>query len=219
MLTLKNLHTRPTGLTQEPNKPVETVSLNDYPMDKVLIHTERRSVYNMVLKMREGTYIIPPDPSTDAEFSTLIEEILMRMPTDVLYSVENMQARKSFFSGVPLLAAIRSLLDNSLVLDLPHRDELHGKRFEDLSAKWQNRIEDCWLTFYVIDAKLPKQVQLDLIKRIAPLVTPPEDPGPFTTFNFDGEFFSKRFEDPSDGGYEENIVPGLCYGGDPGEDQ
>jgi hypothetical protein len=44
--------------------------------------------------------------------------------------------------------------------------ELAGKRFADLPPKLQNRIEDAQLTLYLIDAKVPERVRLDIFERV-----------------------------------------------------
>ena len=49
---------------------------------------------------------------------------------------------------------------------LPDRAELNGKRFSDLPPKFQNRIEDCNLIFYIIDSKAPEPVRLDIFERV-----------------------------------------------------
>ena len=55
---------------------------------------------------------------------------------------------------------------DELKLNLPDRYELHGKRFSDLASKLQNRVEDCNLIFYIIDAKVPERARLDIFERV-----------------------------------------------------
>ena len=57
-------------------------------------------------------------------------------------------------------------MKDELTLHLPKREELHGKRFSDLSTKLQNRVEDCNLIFYIIDSKAPERARLDIIERV-----------------------------------------------------
>ncbi|NTV46497.1 MAG: hypothetical protein HGB11_08275 [Chlorobiales bacterium] len=43
---------------------------------------------------------------------------------------------------------------------------MHNKKFQELSPKLQNRVEDCNLVLYVIDAKVPVQALLDIFERV-----------------------------------------------------
>ena len=55
---------------------------------------------------------------------------------------------------------------NQLRLKLPDQPDLHGRRFQDFSPKLQNRVEDCNLVLYVIDAKVPERARLDIFERV-----------------------------------------------------
>lgn len=68
--------------------------------------------------------------------------------------------------GLQRLSTFRRFVNNELELKLPEREELHKKRFDDLSSKLQNRIEDCNLILYVVDARVPEQARLDIFERV-----------------------------------------------------
>jgi hypothetical protein len=51
-------------------------------------------------------------------------------------------------------------------LKLPDQADLNKKYYKDISPKLQNRIEDCNLILYVIDAKVPEQARLDIFDRV-----------------------------------------------------
>ena len=68
--------------------------------------------------------------------------------------------------GLQRLWTFKRFVDGELRLILPGQDELHNKRFDDLSPKLQNRVEDCNLIFYIIDAKVPEQARLDIFERV-----------------------------------------------------
>jgi len=68
--------------------------------------------------------------------------------------------------GLQRLSTFQRFVNNDFSLKLPHQTELHNKRFDDLSPKLQNRIEDCNLILYVIDAKVPVQALLDIFERV-----------------------------------------------------
>ena len=68
--------------------------------------------------------------------------------------------------GLQRLWTFQRFFTNDLRLKLPGRKELHRKRFRDLPAKLQNRVEDCNLALYVIDAKVPERARLDIFERV-----------------------------------------------------
>jgi hypothetical protein len=57
-------------------------------------------------------------------------------------------------------------VNNKLRLALPEQTELNKKYFKDLSPKLQNRVEDCNLILYIIDAKVPEVARLDIFERV-----------------------------------------------------
>lgn len=146
-------------------------SWGDYPIDTVLIRHENRTVFDVIRRVEKGAFVMNPDFQRDfiwtvEKQSKLIESILMRIPLPVFYLAEDQQGRMIVVDGLQRLSTFRSYLDNELVLRLPEQKELDGKRFKDLSPKLQNRIEDCNLILYVIDAKVPERARLDIFERV-----------------------------------------------------
>lgn len=143
----------------------------DYPIDTLLIRTEPRTVHEVLRRIRERRFVMDPDFQRDFIWPTdkqskLIESVLMRIPLPVLYLAEDEQGRMIVVDGLQRLTTFLHFLDNKLKLDLPQRPELHGKAFQDLSPKLQNRIEDCNLILYIIDAKVPERARLDIFERV-----------------------------------------------------
>jgi hypothetical protein len=68
--------------------------------------------------------------------------------------------------GLQRLSTFQRFIKDKVKLKLPNQSLLHGKRFSDLSPKLQNRIEDCNLTLYIIDSKVPTQALLDIFDRV-----------------------------------------------------
>ena len=68
--------------------------------------------------------------------------------------------------GLQRLSTFKRFSDGELKLRLPDRPELDGKRFSDLSPKYQNRVEDCNLIFYIIDSNAPERARLDIFERV-----------------------------------------------------
>ncbi len=91
---------------------------------------------------------------------------MLRIPLPVFYLAEDDKGRIVVVDGLQRLSTFRRFVDNQLRLKLPEQTELDKKRFEDLSPKLQNRVEDCNLILYVIDAKVPERARLDIFERV-----------------------------------------------------
>ncbi len=149
----------------------EDTSLGDYPIDTLLIRNETRTVHDVLRRIDKGSYIMDPDFQrdfiwNDEKQSKLIESVLMRIPLPVFYLAENSQGQMVVVDGLQRLSTFHRFVNNKLSLSLPHQPELNKKNFEDLSAKLQNRIEDCNLILYLIDAKVPQRALLDIFERV-----------------------------------------------------
>jgi hypothetical protein len=149
----------------------EDSSWGDYPIDTVLIRNENRTVFDVLRRIEKGTFIMDPDFQRDFIWlddkqSKLIESVMMRIPLPVFYLAEDEDGRLIVVDGLQRLSTFKRFVDNKLQLKLPDQKELNKKRFNDLSAKLQNRIEDCNLILYVIDAKVPERARLDIFERV-----------------------------------------------------
>ncbi len=143
----------------------------DYPIDTVLIRTETRTAFDVIRRIEQGAFVMIPDFQRDFIWpqdkqSKLIESVLMRIPLPVFYLAEDNEGRMIVVDGLQRLSTFQSFFNNRLVLKLPEQPDLNKKRFKNLSAKLQNRVEDCNLTLYVIDPKVPERVRLDIFDRV-----------------------------------------------------
>lgn len=144
---------------------------SDYPIDTLLIRHESRTVGEVLRRIKQQRFIMNPDFQRDfiwdeAKQSRLIESVLMRIPLPVLYLAEDEQGRMIVVDGLQRLSTFRRFVNNELQLQLKGRPELHKKSFNDLAPKLQNRVEDCQLILYIIDAKVPEQTRLDIFERV-----------------------------------------------------
>lgn len=149
----------------------EDVSFGDYPIDTVLIRNETRTVHDVLRRIEKGSFVMDPDFQRDFIWdedkqSKLIESVLMRIPLPVFYLAENLQGQMVVVDGLQRLSTFQRFVNNELRLKLHHQPELDGKPFKRLSPKLQNRVEDCNLVLYVIDAKVPTQALLDIFERV-----------------------------------------------------
>lgn len=149
----------------------EDASWGSYPIDTLLIRNENRTVHDVLRRIEQKAFVMNPDFQREFIWpvdkqSKLIESVLMRIPLPVFYLAEDDQGRMVVVDGLQRLSTFKSFVDNDLYLKLPDQPELNGKRFKELSPKLQNRIEDCNLILYVIDAKVPERARLDIFERV-----------------------------------------------------
>ena len=149
----------------------EDASWGDYPIDTVLIRTESRTVHDVLRRIDKGSFVMDPDFQRDFIWpedkqSKLIESVLMRIPLPVFYLAEDDHGRMVVVDGLQRLSTFQRFVNNKFQLKLPAQAELNMKRFRDLSPKLQNRVEDCNLVLYVIDAKVPERARLDIFERV-----------------------------------------------------
>lgn len=149
----------------------DSSSWGDYPIDTPLIRNEQRTIYDVLRRIDRDQFVMDPDFQrdfiwTDVQQSKLIESVLMRIPLPVFYLAEDDQGRMIVVDGLQRLSTFQRFANDELRLQLPDRAELHRKHFNELTAKLQNRVEDCNLTLYVIDAKASDQFRLDIFERV-----------------------------------------------------
>ena len=151
--------------------PDEDSSWGDYPLDTVLIRNENRTVDDVLRRIKQDRYVLDPEFQRDFVWkdlkqSKLIESVLMRIPLPVFYLAEDSQGKMIVVDGLQRLSTFNRFVYGDLQLTLKDQVELNGKRFADLSPKLQNRIEDCNLTLYIIDSKVPERARLDIFERV-----------------------------------------------------
>ncbi len=149
----------------------ESASWGDYPLDEMLIRNDHRTVCDVLRRIDQRRYVMNPDFQRDFLWhedkqSKLIESVIMRIPLPVFYMAENAEGRMVVVDGLQRLSTFKRFVGGELRLRLPDRPELDGKRFADLPPKFQNRVEDCNLIFYIIDSKTPEQARLDIFERV-----------------------------------------------------
>ena len=162
---------RNPGEIEKPEGLDDGKSWGDYPLDELLIRDDRRTVYGVLRRIRSGMYVMNPDFQRDFIWSVekqskLIESVIMRIPLPVFYMAEDSEGRMVVVDGLQRLSTFREFVDGDLKLWIPDREELHGKQFVQLPTKFQNRIEDCNLIFYIIDSRVPERARLDIFERV-----------------------------------------------------
>ena len=142
------------------------------PIDNLLIRNENRTVHDVLRRIEGGAFVMDPDFERDFIWgpdkqSRLIESVVMRIPLPVFYLAEDDQGRLVVVDGLQRLTTFQRFVKNELRLQFKdEKHQLNGRNFEDLTPKLQNRVEDCNLILYLIDAKVPEQARLDIFERV-----------------------------------------------------
>jgi hypothetical protein len=169
---MKNLNL--LTMSKEKNTTIEgidetrTDDLGTYPIDSVLIRSETRTVFEIVRRIKQGIFQLAPDYIwTKNQQSRLIESCLMRIPLPVFYLAEEPDGKIIVVDGQQRLTTFSRYLSNEFALQgLAKESSLNNQKFEDLSPKLQNRLEDTQLTLYSIDNKVPEEARLDIFERV-----------------------------------------------------
>jgi len=143
----------------------------DYPLDDLLIRHENRTIHDVIRRIDMSFYVMDPDFQRDfiwneEKQSKLIESVIMRIPLPVFYMAEDEEGRMVVVDGLQRLSTFNRFIKDELRLKLPERGEIDSRRFSELPAKIQNRVEDCNLIFYIIDSKVPEGARLDIFERV-----------------------------------------------------
>ena len=174
-MTLKKVHASQESVSsvEEDVEGLDSAagSWGDYPIDELLIRHDHRTVHDVLRRIERNSYVMNPDFQRDFIWSEdkqskLIESVIMRIPLPVFYMAEDEQGRAIVVDGLQRLSTFKNYIGDGFRLRLPDRPELNGRRFKELSTKYQNRVEDCNLIFYIIDAKAPPRARLDIFERV-----------------------------------------------------
>ena len=157
----------PEGLDED-----EPIALGDYPLDSLMIRTDKRSAFEVCRRIDSGVYILNPEFQRDfiwdeGKQCKLIESAVMRIPLPVFYLAETPDGKIVVVDGLQRLYTFHRFLNNKLRLKgLEYAEALNGKVFKELSPKLRNRVEDTSLTLYLIDSQVPEQAKLDIFERV-----------------------------------------------------
>ncbi len=164
----------PVGI--EPQEPEgldsDTLDLGAFPIDSLMIRTETRSVFEIVRRIDSGQYIMATDFQREFVWENwrqnkLIESAILRIPIPAFYLAETPTGKIVVVDGLQRLTTFYRFLKGEFALEgLAFAQNLVGKKFGDLPASMQNRIEDTPLTLYLIDAKIPEDAKYEIFERV-----------------------------------------------------
>jgi hypothetical protein len=133
----------------------------DYSVDQLVSHVEKEKILLIeVPYQREYVW-------DDAKASRLLESLLLNVPIPVCYFAENEDGTWEVIDGLQRAHSIVRFLGNAFKLrGLSVLTELNGKRFSDLPARDQRRIESRTLRFVVITDDSHPDIKFDVFERL-----------------------------------------------------
>ncbi|MDM8561095.1 DUF262 domain-containing protein [Candidatus Parabeggiatoa sp. HSG14] len=164
------------NMTDKNSKIYPENELQNYPIDSLLIRSEKRTVYEITRRINQQKpnqtqFILNPYFQRDffwskEKQSKLIESCLMRVPLPVFYFAEQENGNIVVVDGLQRLIALKRYLSNEFALQFTYKSPLQGQTFEQLSPKLQNRLEETQLILYIIDYQVPELIKLELFERV-----------------------------------------------------
>jgi uncharacterized protein with ParB-like and HNH nuclease domain len=133
----------------------------DYSIDQLTSHVDKGKILLIeVPYQREYVW-------DDAKASRLMESLLLNVPIPVCYFGENDDGTWEVIDGLQRIQSIVRFLRNQFSLrGLSVLIELNGKKFNELPARDQRRIESRTLRFVVITEESHPDIKFDVFERL-----------------------------------------------------
>lgn len=151
-----------------------------YPLEKIRIEKGRMSLFE--IKRRVERKDIQLDPNFQRQNvwyskqkSELIESILMGIPIPVFYFFESKDAKIQIIDGKQRITTAIDFMNDKFKLgklniiknlNKDDKDESNGKKFSDLDALLQRKIEDYQIDTYIIQPPTPEKIKFDIFDRV-----------------------------------------------------
>ena len=131
------------------------------PVSRLLDRLSRATISAPQIQRSENLWSV-------AQQSRLIESLMLRIPLPLFYVAADNDENWKIVDGLQRVSALRNfLLDKTFTLsELEFLTDLNGSSYEQLPAKYQNRIMDTTLQFAVISSTTPPEVQRNIFKRL-----------------------------------------------------
>jgi hypothetical protein len=144
--------------------------------EAIRVSTKQFSLRNILDLIEDEDLELAPDFQRNQVWksrqkSRLIESILLQIPLPAFYFAEDKNGMMRVVDGLQRLSTVRDYVrggDNSFALtDLEYLASDAGKKkFKDLPAPFQRRINNAQIIAHVIDPTTPGGVKYDIFKRI-----------------------------------------------------
>jgi len=160
------------GLDIDVNSNSENELENIYPAD-VKVSRDVFSVYELKRKYEDRkTVILDPEFQrnkvwNNTQKSELVESILMGIPLPVMYFAEDKYGNLQVIDGRQRLTALFEFLNDKFkITSAPILNHIRGKRFSELEAKEQVKLEDYQLIVYIVKPQTPDRIKFDIFDRV-----------------------------------------------------
>lgn len=142
-----------------------------YPLEKIRIEKGRMSFFE--IKRRVERKDIQLDPNfqrqnvwDNKQKSELIESILMGIPIPVFYFFESKEAKIQIIDGKQRITTVIDFMNDKFKLGKLSIIKVSGKKFSDLDALLQRKIEDYQIDTYIIQPPTPEKIKFDIFDRV-----------------------------------------------------
>lgn len=138
-----------------------SISSVPVPLSRLLERLMNKTISAPAIQRSENLW-------TYEQQSRLIESLMLRIPLPLFYVAADGDENWKIVDGLQRVTALRNfMLDKKFTLrGLEFLTNLNKASFEELPAKYQNRIKDTTLQFAVISATTPPEVQRNVFKRL-----------------------------------------------------
>ncbi|EIV90618.1 hypothetical protein FraQA3DRAFT_0014 [Frankia sp. QA3] len=146
--------------------------------ESIRVATKTFSLRNMLDAIDEGSLDLAPDFQRlqvwkPVQKARLIESVLLQIPLPAFYFAEDRDGTLRVVDGVQRLTTVHDFVRGGAdgsggfpLEGLEYIDDVTGKRFEELPALWQRRLNNTQIVANVIDPSTPRPVMYDIFKRI-----------------------------------------------------
>lgn len=148
--------------------PLDMQVLNLYPMDYPFD--------TLVDRVRKNKLILNPDfqrkykwdkDGNEERASRFIESCLMRIPIPACYFAEDDYSNHEVIDGVQRITTIQRFFNNEFPLEgLSIYPELNGKKFDELSSRLRNEIENTTMRCIVLRKENPRELVHEIFARL-----------------------------------------------------
>lgn len=142
------------------------------PTKGVVVHKNDRSLSELHRWEREGILNLNPDWQRNFVWdprrsSKLIESILMDLPIPVIYLSQTDESTYEVIDGVQRLTSIFEFFDNNFALTgMQSRQDLQGKKFQDLDKSAQNKLKNSTLRTFELAENTDKNILFIIFERL-----------------------------------------------------
>ncbi len=146
--------------------------------ESIRVATKTFSLRNMLDAIDERSLDLAPDFQRlqvwkPVQKARLIESVLLQIPLPAFYFAEDRDGTLRVVDGVQRLTTVHDFVRGGAdgsggfpLEGLEYIDDVTGKRFGELPALWQRRLNNTQIVANVIDPSTPRPVMYDIFKRI-----------------------------------------------------